>query len=168
MRGLRLTSGAMLGGRGLVSPGSQRLWDAAERLGLAVLILSLPDGLDAVVAAAGARPRHPVVVDHCGFVDVVEDLERLAPFVALENVYLKVSSRVLVQGDPAWIVRRLADRFGAGRLMWGSDFPASDARSYREWVELGRASVKQLAEEEAGLFLGGTALRIWPELAERS
>jgi predicted TIM-barrel fold metal-dependent hydrolase len=122
--------------------------------------------LDAVAAAARARPRHPVVLDHCGFVDVVGAFERLAALAPLENVHLKVSSRVLVQGDPASIVRRLADRFGAGRLMWGSDFPASDARDYRGWVELARAGARQLSAEEAGLFLGDTALRLWPELAE--
>ncbi|MEZ4331846.1 MAG: amidohydrolase family protein [Myxococcota bacterium] len=163
--GLRLTSGGLLGGRGLDSPGSQRLWDAAERLGLVVSILSLPDGLEAVAASARARPHHPVVLDHCGFVEVVEDFERLASLAPLRNVHLKVSSRVLVQGDPASIVRRLADRFGAGRLMWGSDFPASDARRYADWVELARAGTKELNEEEAADFLADTALRLWPAWA---
>ena len=95
---------------------------------------------------------------------MVKDFQSLAPIVRLENVYLKVSTRVLSQAPPARIVRQLADHFGAERLMWGSDYPASHERSYREWVELARAATGELSEDEADRFLSGTALELWPEL----
>ena len=164
MRGLRLVSGFTEGDEGLGGPGAQRLWDAADALGLVVVAFTLGGQLETFAAAARAHSPHPVVLDHCGFIDVIADFERLASLAPLENVCLKVSSRVLVQNDPARIVRRLADHFGAGRLLWGSDYPASHERSYREWVELARASTRELSPDETGRFLGGTALQLWPEL----
>jgi predicted TIM-barrel fold metal-dependent hydrolase len=163
MRGVRLVSGFMEGDAGLGGDGAQRLWEAANELGLLVVAFTLGDQLDALAASARLHREHPVILDHCGFVDVIEDLDRMAALAPLENVHLKVSSRVLVQNDPACIVRQLADRFGAGRLLWGSDFPASHERSYREWVELAWTSTSRLSADETDRFLGGTALQLWPE-----
>jgi len=164
MRGVRLVSGFMEGDAGLDSPGARRVWDAADRLGLVVVAFTLGNQLESFAAAARSHHQRPVILDHCGFIDVVNDFERLASLAPLENVYLKVSTRVLVQDDPAQIVRQLADKFGAGRLLWGSDYPASHDRSYRDWVELARASTHKLARDETDLYLGGTALQLWPEL----
>ena len=165
LRGVRLVSGFIGAGDGLASAGAQQVWDAADRIGLVVVAFTLGNQLESLAEAARRHGDHPVVLDHCGFVDVVKDFERLDPLARLEHVYLKVSTRVLNQGQPAHTVRRLADRFGAGRLMWGSDFPASHDRSYREWVALARAGAGRLSEDETDQFLGGTALQLWPELA---
>lgn len=167
MRGVRLVSGFMQGDPGLASPGTQHVWEAADGLGLVVVAFTLGDQLENFAAGARSHAQRPVVLDHCGFIDVLEDFDRLAPLAPLENVHLKVSTRVLVQGDPARIVRRLADHFGAARLLWGSDYPASHERSYPEWVELARASTSHLSKDEANRFLGGTALKLWPELDRR-
>jgi L-fuconolactonase len=72
---------------------------------------------------------------------------------------------VLVQSDPARIVRQLADCFGAERLMWGSDYPASHEQSYSDWLQLAQASTSKLSSEETERFLGATALQLWPDLA---
>jgi predicted TIM-barrel fold metal-dependent hydrolase len=164
LRGIRLVSGFMQTGDSLDSAGAQAVWDAADRLGLVVVAFTFADQLEPFVSAARIHGQHPVVLDHCAFVDVVKDFERLAPIARLENVYLKVSTRILSQGEPARIVRQLVNRFGAERLMWGSDYPASHERSYREWVELARAATEGLSEGEAERFLSGTALELWPEL----
>jgi L-fuconolactonase len=165
MRGVRLVSGFMEGEAGLGGAGAQRLWEAANELGLVVVAFTLGDQLDALAASARLHRQYPVILDHCAFLDVIGDFERLAALAPLENVHLKVSSRVLVQNDPARIVRQLADCVGAGRLLWGSDYPASHEHSYREWVELARTSTSGLSEAETDRFLGGTALELWPELA---
>jgi predicted TIM-barrel fold metal-dependent hydrolase len=164
LRGIRLVSGFMKAGDSLDSAGAKALWSAANRLGLVVVAFTLGDDLAPFVSAARVHSEHPVVLDHCAFIDVVKDFDRLASLARLENVYLKVSTRVLTQGEPARILRQLADHFGAGRLMWGSDYPASHERSYREWVELARAATGSLTKAEADRFLAGTALELWPEL----
>jgi len=165
LRGVRLVSGFMQGDDSLDSAGAQDVWDAADRLGLVVAAFTLGDQLDSFIAAARSHTQHAVVLDHCAFVDVAKDFERLSPLAQLENVHLKVSTRVLSQGDPAGIVRQLADRFGADRLLWGSDFPASHERGYGDWVALARAGTAKLSGDEADQFLSGTALELWPELA---
>jgi predicted TIM-barrel fold metal-dependent hydrolase len=165
MRGVRLVTGFIKGDAGLDSPGAQSVWDAADGLGLVVVAFTLGDQLETLARAARAHGQRPVVLDHCGFVDVAKDFERLAELAPLDNLVLKVSTRVLVQDDPTRIVRQLADRFGAGRLMWGSDYPASHERSYSDWVQLAQTSTSQLSSEETEHFLGRTALQLWPELA---
>jgi len=164
MRGVRLVSGFMEGDPGLGSPGAQSVWETADRLGLVVVAFTLGDQLEALAAAARSHSQYPVILDHCGFVDVVRDFERLAALAPLDNVFLKVSTRVLVQTDPALVVRHLADHFGSERLLWGSDYPASHDRGYRDWVDMARASTSGLSPTEADRFLGGTALEFWPEL----
>jgi len=166
MRGVRLVSGFMEGDPGLGSPGTQRVWDAADELGLVVVAFTLGNQLEGLAAAARLHSRHPVILDHCGFVDVVEDFDRLAGLADFENIYLKVSTRVLVQNDPVRIVDRLTKHFGAERLLWGSDYPASHERSYRDWVELARTSTRNLSQTETDRFLAGTALELWPELEQ--
>lgn len=163
MRGIRLVSGFMAGDPGLGSPGAQNLWDTADRLGLVVVAFTLGDQLEGFAAAARAHSEHPVILDHCGFVDVIREFDRLEGLAALENLYLKVSTRVLVQNDPVRIVDRLANHFGAERLLWGSDYPASHDRSYSDWVALAQASTRNLSQEQADRFLAGTALELWPE-----
>jgi L-fuconolactonase len=62
--------------------------------------------------------------------------------------------------DSAAFVRVLADRFGAGRLLWGSDVGQSPA-PYREKLERLCASAALLSASEQSDFLGGTAQRIY-------
>lgn len=164
LRGVRIVSGFSDGDPTLDSPEARRVWAVAERLGLVVVAFSLGDRLGGLAEAARAHPEHPVVLDHCGFVDVATELDRLAPLARLENVFLKVSTRVLVQSDPVAIVDRLVDRFGVDRLLWGSDYPASHERPYRDWVALARARARNLDAAQTERFLAGTALELWPEL----
>lgn len=164
MRGVRIVSGFSEDDPTLDGPEARHVWDVAERLGIVVVAFALGDRVGGLAQAARAHPAHPVVLDHCGFVDVARELDRLETLVGLENVFLKVSTRVLVQSDPDAIVDRLADRFGVDRLLWGSDYPASHERSYRDWVELARTSSRHLRSDQTERFLAGTALALWPEL----
>jgi predicted TIM-barrel fold metal-dependent hydrolase len=164
MRGVRIVSGFSDGDPTLDSPEARRVWEVAERLGIVVIAFSLGDRLGGLAEAARIHRAHPVVLDHCGFVDIAGELDRLGALVDLENVFLKVSTRVLVQSDPVAIIDRLVDCFGIDRLLWGSDYPASHERSYREWVELARTSTRHLTSHQAERFLAGTALALWPQL----
>jgi predicted TIM-barrel fold metal-dependent hydrolase len=62
--------------------------------------------------------------------------------------------------DPADFIRRLADRFGAERLMWGSDLGQSEA-PYDEKSAMARASAAALSADERHAFLFGTADRLY-------
>ncbi|MET0498534.1 MAG: amidohydrolase family protein [Steroidobacteraceae bacterium] len=62
---------------------------------------------------------------------------------------------------PARIVRRLADSFGAERLVWGSDVGQSLRWSYAEKASMGRAAADFLDDHERALFLHDNAARIY-------
>ncbi|MEJ0035865.1 MAG: amidohydrolase family protein [Gammaproteobacteria bacterium] len=91
--------------------------------------------------------------------------ESVAEFGNLGHVHFKVTDINFdrVEGahfDSAAFVRALADRFGAERLLWGSDVGQSPA-PYSEKVERLHASAKLLSETERAQFFGGTAHRLY-------
>lgn len=91
--------------------------------------------------------------------------ESLAGFDDLANVHFKITDINFDRlednhHDAAQFVRALADRFGAGRLLWGSDVGQSPA-PYAEKVERLRHSATLLSADERAQLFGGTALRLY-------
>lgn len=129
---------------------------------LRVSVCVLPPDLARVGALCEQVGARPVALDHCGF-DVGEPLRALAGH---ENLYLKISTTLLERfgGDPRMLVERLADWFGASRLMWGSDFPQHHRDPYGSLVALARHACSRLGAADRQRFLGATALELWPEL----
>ena len=62
---------------------------------------------------------------------------------------------------PAGAVEALVANFGAGRLMWGSDFCQTHDRPYSALVELARESFAGLSASDREQCLAGTATRLW-------
>lgn len=91
--------------------------------------------------------------------------ESVAQFGDLGHVHFKVTDinfdRLAdARFDSAAFVRALADRFGAERLLWGSDVGQSPA-PYAEKIERLHASAAALSEPERAQFFGGTARRLY-------
>jgi len=87
------------------------------------------------------------------------------------NVHFKLTEinmeRLVKAGvRPADLVRRMADGFGAGRLVWGSDVGQSMLWSYAEKAAMAREAAGLLSAAEAGEFLHDTAARIYGLAAE--
>ena len=59
---------------------------------------------------------------------------------------------------------RLVDTFGAQRLMWGTNFPASNDRTYQGFVNYAQEQLSFLSSEEQRWIFGETALSLWPML----
>jgi predicted TIM-barrel fold metal-dependent hydrolase len=86
-------------------------------------------------------------------------------FETLRNVRLKfteINLDRLADGklDPAKFIRRLADQFGAERMVWGSDVGQSEA-PYAEKAHMARESAALLSAEERAQFLFETADRLY-------
>jgi len=62
---------------------------------------------------------------------------------------------------PSRIVRRMADSFGAERLVWGSDIGQSLRWPYSDKTAMGRESASFLSAAERALFLHDNAARIY-------
>ena len=56
-------------------------------------------------------------------------------------------------------------RFGAERVMWGSDFSQTHDRSYPELVALARRAFGSLSEAEQHQCFVETPRSLWPSLA---
>lgn len=144
-------------------------------------------GLDALHGVAGRFRELPILVDHVGVPHASTPETRfaasqgidyaippppdfgiadsLARFDELGHVHFKVTDinfdRLEERHfDSAAFLRALADRFGAARLLWGSDVGQSPA-PYDEKLQRLQHSTRELVEEERRMFLGGTAHRLY-------
>ena len=87
-------------------------------------------------------------------------------FDDVPNVHFKlteVNMENLVGTDitAAQMVKRLADRFGAGRLIWGSDVGQSLRWNFAEKATIAREAASLLAPAEQRLFLHDNAARLY-------
>jgi predicted TIM-barrel fold metal-dependent hydrolase len=145
-------------------------------------------GLAALELIAQLHPDLPIIVDHSGTpynaanyevgwyrdhglsnalpgppdFGIDDTVARLAPY---RNVHVKITEITfdrLADGgvEPSRFVRRLADTFGANRLMWGSDVGQSDA-PYSQKAAMAQAAAAELSAQERGDFLFGTADRLY-------
>lgn len=167
--GVRLFALAARGASWLVDPVADSLFACADRHGAHVIVTILARQLPELRAALERHPRVPVSLDHCAFPDVAAP-EPLFALADLPNLHLKVSTHVLdaavrAEGSAAPFVEKLVARFGAGRVMWGSDFCQTHDRSYAELAALGRQAFADLPDDARDACLGRTALRLWPGLA---
>jgi predicted TIM-barrel fold metal-dependent hydrolase len=63
------------------------------------------------------------------------------------------------------VVAELVARFGARRLMWGSDYSQTHDRPYAELAAHARHAASKLGDEDRAWLLGRTARAYWPELS---
>lgn len=140
-------------------------WRVAEEVDARVAVFA-PGRLEAVVRMLERHPRLRLVVDHLGL-DVYADdpfreqplLAELAPF---ERVTAKVSGLVETSREPfpfRDVHERLArarETFGAGRLIWGSNYPVVlTSCGYAESLEF-LWECDFLADGELELLLAGS------------
>lgn len=126
-------------------------------------VCCLPEELPAVARLAAAVPDCEIAVDHCGFVAVGGDDQALADLAGCENLVVKLSTGVFDAAavDPASVVSRLLDLFGAERIVWGSDHPQVHDRSYPELVALAIDAVAGLDQKTRAAILARNATRLW-------
>jgi len=173
-RGVRLFTVTQPEGQWLDQQVAEPVWECAASLGLPVVVTILARQIPKLVSVLRRFPALPVALDHCGFPDLrggspYARAQALFELADLDNLRLKVSSLVLGQllraGDePRAFVKYLAERFGAARLMWGSDYSQTHFRDYAGLVELGRDAASGLSSRDQEAFLGASALEMWPEL----
>jgi L-fuconolactonase len=158
-----------------MEPAGGELVTCAAELGITVcLLVPAPDRLAPLTRLVNRFPGTAFVIEHLAAATTTwgipeQSLTALAAFAARPNVYLKVSTVNLapIAGapDPIAGLARLRDMYGASRLMWGSNYPASEGFDLRAMVRLALAAVGEWPREDQALFLAGTAGTLWPALA---
>ena len=141
------------------------LWEEAAGLGIHVIVTVFAHQLGELRRVLERFPHVRVSLDHCAFPDAA----RPAPLLELakaENLLCKVSSVVLeaagARAEP--FVTALVERFGAERVMWGSDFCQTHDRPYGELVALAERSFAGLSSAERERCFVATPRSVWPSL----
>jgi L-fuconolactonase len=153
---------------------------AVGAAGLSYDLLLRPAHLAVATELARQIPELRLVLDHGAKPEIAAGgwepwSSGLAALAAHEQVHCKLSGLVTEADWQSWRtqdVRRYADRlldlFGAGRLMFGSDWPMCLlAASYREVLELALETAALLSETERAAFMGGTAVDVYGLAATR-
>lgn len=137
-----------------------KTWDVAAQMRLAMILMYAPGkasfaALRRIVALARRYPDTTIALDHCGWPGVDKGLEGTIgaehlELVEVPNIHFKFTqinlNRFAETGiDPAGFVKRMADTYGAGRLMWGSDF-GNTKTSYADMAEQAIAATRLLDE----------------------
>jgi len=178
LTGLRLfTTGSTMPGQAgwLDDPRSFPAWQKAERDRLPVCLQMTADGISQLEGVLQRFPDLRVVLDHLARpvqndgppYSAAGSLWRLARH---PGVYVKVTERNFVgarngKATPETFFARLVEEFGAARITWGSNYPASE-RGLPALLALAQESLQFLSETDRGWIFSRTAQTLYPSLCE--
>jgi predicted TIM-barrel fold metal-dependent hydrolase len=174
MRGIRLFTTTETEGTWLDDPRTFPVWERAASLGIPICIMALFHQIPRVRTVLERFPNVTVALDHLA-VPLLSDgspydsVQPLFELVRFPNLYLKFSSVSLYaarkgKSTPKEFFTKLVDIFGAKRLMWGSNFPATYDRSLKDQFDLATQELLFLPQEDQRWIFGETALTLWPML----
>jgi predicted TIM-barrel fold metal-dependent hydrolase len=177
LTGMRLfTTGSTMPGQAgwLDDPASFPAWALAEERNLPVCLQMTAKGIAQVIALAKRFPRVRMILDHLARPDMEDGppydaaagLWSLAPY---ENIFLKATERNFVaaktgSATPESFFGKLTAEFGASRIAWGSNYPASE-KPLDELLQLARDTLAFLPETDREWIFSGTAQNLYPALA---
>jgi predicted TIM-barrel fold metal-dependent hydrolase len=176
LTGLRLfTTGSTMPGQAgwLDDPRSFPAWRKAEETRLPVCLQMTAEGIPQLENVLRRFPGLVVVLDHLARpvqddgppYSAADSLWRLASF---PGVYVKVTERNFVgasagRATPETFFGRLVSAFGASRIAWGSNFPASE-RSLPDLLALAQDTLRFLTESDREWIFSRTARSLYPAL----
>ena len=154
------------------------LWQRAAELHLPVCVHFMEsvqaEGVTLLPSLLRQFPAVPVVLDHVGnppWRDGSPDyglkpILNLAQYTQLTLKFATINLERLhaASVEPHVALQRLVARFGADRIMWGSDAPNTPG-DYAEMLAWMRSAISQLSDSDQQTILSGTALRVYPRLA---
>ena len=150
-------------------------WADCERLGIPLMVL-LPGRLDVVDRIATRHPDLRILLDHMGRMSALRDdacfadLDVMLNLARHPNVSVKASSAPCYSTQPypysnlEPYLRRIFDRFGPRRTMWGSDFTRLPC-TYAQCVDHFLYELDFLKGEDKEWVMGKAVASIlnWPE-----
>jgi predicted TIM-barrel fold metal-dependent hydrolase len=157
-------------GESVMAPAWAGFWKHCAELGMPVAVYA-PLQTPLLGELAAAYPRLTLLVDHCSLSRDEVTLARFDEILALEahpNVYLKVSYFPEATSSDGYpfprgqrLMQAVYERFGAGRLIWGSNFPpVLSACTYEEALRFMSEACDFLAPGDREAVLGSTARRV--------
>ena len=172
-RGLRLRPRFPAEFASFGDPSTYPLWERARDLGIAVNLLANPEHLPTTASLAQRFPDVPILIDHIGHPDAsagvsAPGFQKLLDLAQYPNVYVKVSGYYYYSqqrypyADCHAFFRALYDRFGAARLVWGSDFPHVLLKTgYRRSLLMQERVYSFLSQSDLDQIMGENAARLY-------
>ena len=147
------------------------LWKRCAQLKVPMTVLAPVTRLPDIVSLIEKNPDLTVVIDHQAD-SPLNQPEKLDLLLALERfpkVFVKISHMWSLSKQPypypdAQVqVKRLYGKFGARRLMWGTDWPISLRQlPHAQAVELFRDHLDFVTSEDREWILHRTVQQVWP------
>jgi predicted TIM-barrel fold metal-dependent hydrolase len=177
LTGLRLfTTGSTMPGQQdwLDDESTFPAWRMAEERGLPVCLQMTAKGIPQLVTVLNRFSRLRVILDHLAR-PLQEDgppyngADSLWGLAKFPGVFLKVTERNLVgavggKATPESFFAKAVAEFGANRIAWGSNYPASE-RPLAELVKLARDTLAFLPLSDREWIFAETAKTLYPTLA---
>lgn len=177
LSGLRVYTGGLTNKQStsLSDPRTFPGWDCACELGLPVSVSLRPEGLPHLLVLIRQFPRVRIIVDHLMDAPLEEGppyskTESVFDLARYENVHLKITTmniRALRNGNgsPETFLPLLVKKFGACRIAWGSNYPAS-VGTLKEIVTEAKFALAALSDQDQEWIFARTALSLYPVLAD--
>jgi predicted TIM-barrel fold metal-dependent hydrolase len=149
-------------------------WECASDLGIPVCMQMTVKAIPQLVHILERFPKATVILDHLAKPALSDgppyagaaDVFRLADY---KNLYLKVSPHTVAEAQNgkaafATFFPLLVSQFGASRIVWGSNFPASKG-TLAELLKASQAALAALSAEARDWIFARTAQILYPALA---
>jgi predicted TIM-barrel fold metal-dependent hydrolase len=163
----------------LDKPIAQPFFEEALKLGISVCIQIRKTGVPMLINVLKRYPSIPFVLDHMA-APAIDDgppyakAKEVFSLAEFPNLYLKITTDTLVLANAGAsttqdLLKAVLERFGAKRMMWGSNIPSVWERhmqgaSYKDMVDLAKTSISFASEEDQRWFLSETARSVYPGL----
>ena len=176
--GMRLfTTGSTMPGQAtwFDDPRSFPAWEYAQKAGIPVCMQMTPQGFPQLRGLLERFPQVRIILDHLARPQLTDgppyaadqaffDLARY-PNVYLKVTPLNVSPPEWGKASPETFFAKLAQTFGASRIAWGSNFPAT-AGTLTEILGKARAALTSLSAQDREWIFGKTAQTLYPKLGD--
>lgn len=149
----------------------------AEEIDITMAVnVAATEGFSQLEVVLKAFPNVRFFLDHAGRADYTSGppFVSAAPLLRLSkypNLFLKITSVNFLSKGKGWenqavsIMEALVSEFGAGRLAWGSNYPASVGR-LAELVSMAKTCFATLTQEQREWIFHKTARLLYPRLAK--
>lgn len=148
-------------------------WDCASEIGIPVCMQMTAKAIPQLARMLELFPKVTVILDHLAKPTLADgppyaaaaEVFRLAEY---ENLYLKLTPRTVVEAQsgkasPATFFPLLVSKFGASRIAWGSNYPASEG-TLPELLKASQAGLSVLCAEDREWIFERTARKLYPAL----
>lgn len=151
-------------------------WQCCSEMGLPVCMQMTVKAIPQLIRMLERFPNVRVVLDHLAKPTLSDgppytgaaDVFRLAEY---KNLYLKLTPRTVAEAQNgkathATFFPMLVSKFGASRIAWGSNYPASEG-TLPELLKVSQSALSVLAVEDREWIFAKTAQTLYPALADK-